>query len=166
VPRTGIGYECTAWLIDEKIWYLVLGYDDSVVIKMFRFFKHRLPARKFKNSCSTETPVGPGRPSRAWVRTDYNLASVSSKGRKFGVRPVLGKRRTDWTLGNTGRTTGVLGASARIEDPGGVAVGGPERQASRLFAEPLAAFLFGAMANLPMEKVGLETAGRIRLARA
>jgi len=49
-----------------------------------------------------ETPVGPGRPSRAWVRTDYNLASVPSKGRTFGVRPVLGKRRTDWTLGNTG----------------------------------------------------------------
>ena len=68
---------------------------------MFHFFKHRLPARIFKNSSSTETPVGPGRPSRAWVRTDYNLASVSSKGRKFGVRPVLGKRRTDWTLGST-----------------------------------------------------------------
>jgi len=68
---------------------------------MFRFFKHRLPARKFKNSSSTETPVGPGRPTWAWVRTDYNLASVSSKGRKFGVRPVPGKRRTDWTLGNT-----------------------------------------------------------------
>ena len=68
---------------------------------MFRFFKHRLPDRVFKNSRSTETPAGPGRPSRAWVRTDYNLASVSSKGRKSGVRPVLGKRRTDWTLGNT-----------------------------------------------------------------
>ena len=68
---------------------------------MFCFFKHRLPARKLKNSSSTETPGRPGRPSRAWVRTDYNLASVSSKGRKFGVRPVLGKRRTDWTLGNT-----------------------------------------------------------------
>ena len=68
---------------------------------MFRFFKHRLPARKFKNSSSTETPVGPGCPSRAWDRTDYDSASVSSKGRKFGVRPVLGKRRTDWTLGNT-----------------------------------------------------------------
>ena len=73
---------------------------------MFRFFKHRLPAWKFKNSSLTETPVGPGRPSRAWVRTDYNLASVSPKGRKFGVRPVLGKRRRDWTLGNTGRIPG------------------------------------------------------------
>ena len=69
---------------------------------MSRFFKHRLPARKFKNSGSTKTPVGPGRPSRAWVRTNCNLASVLSKGRKFGVRPVLRKRRTDWTLGNTG----------------------------------------------------------------
>jgi len=72
---------------------------------MYRFFKRRLRARKFKNSSSTETPVGPGRPSRAWVRTDYNLASVSSKGRKFGVRPVLGKIRTDWTLGNTAPIT-------------------------------------------------------------
>ena len=72
---------------------------------MFRFFKHRLPDRKFKNSSSTETPVGPGHPSRAWVRTDYNLASVSSTGRKFGVRPVLGKRRTDWMLGNTAHNT-------------------------------------------------------------
>ena len=73
----------------------------SIGINMFRFFKHRLPARVFKNSRSNETPVGPGRPSRAWVRTDYNLASVSSKGRKSGIRPVLGKRRADWTLGNT-----------------------------------------------------------------
>ena len=80
---------------------MIPKYDDSVVIKMFRFFKHRLPVRKFKNSNSTETPVGPGRPSRAWVRTDYNLASVSSKGCKFGVRPVLRRRLTDWTLGNT-----------------------------------------------------------------
>jgi len=80
---------------------------------MFRFFKHRLPARKFKNSSSTETPVGPGHPSRAWVRTDYNLASVSSKGRKFGVRPVLGKRRTDWTLGNTGILCGNISSSSR-----------------------------------------------------
>ena len=69
---------------------------------MFHFFKHRLPDQVFKNSRSTETPAGPGRPSQAWVRMDYNLASVSSKGRKSGVRPVLGKRRTDWTLGNTG----------------------------------------------------------------
>jgi len=91
------------WVHSLVDWWenLIPKYDDSVVIKMFRFFKHRLPARKFKNSSSTETPVGPGRPSRAWVRTDYNLASVSSKGRKFGVRSVLGKRRTDWTLGNT-----------------------------------------------------------------
>ena len=95
------------WLM-RRIWYLILKYDDSVVIKMFRFFEHRLPARKFKNSSSTETPVGPGRPSRAWVRTDYNLASVSSKGRKFGVRPVLGKRQTDWTLGNTAGTSLVI----------------------------------------------------------
>ena len=78
---------------------MISKYGDSVVIKMFRFFKHRLPARKFKNSSATETPVGPGRPSRAWVRTDYNLASVSSKGRKFGVRPVRGKRRTDLSVG-------------------------------------------------------------------
>ena len=68
---------------------------------MFCFFKQRLPAPKLKNSSSTGTAIGPGLPSRAWVRTDYNLASVSSKARKFGVRPVLGKRRTDWTLGNT-----------------------------------------------------------------
>ena len=67
---------------------------------MFRFFKHGLPARKFKNSSSTKAPAGPGCPSLASVRTDYNLASASSKGRKFGVRPVLGKRRMDWTLGN------------------------------------------------------------------
>ena len=96
---------------------------------MFCFFKHRLPDRVFKNNRSTETPAGPGRPSRAWVRTDYNLASVSSKGRKSGVRPVLGKRRTDWTLGNTedecwptdwscppdltGRTIRNLGTSAK-----------------------------------------------------
>ena len=78
MPRTGIGYECTAWLIDDKIWYLILKCDDSVVIKMFRFFKHRLPAQKFKKSSSTETPVQPGRRSRAWVRTEYNLVSVQS----------------------------------------------------------------------------------------
>ena len=100
-PRTGIEYECTAWLIDKETWYLIPKYDEMIVIKMFHFFKYRLPPRKFKNSSSTETPVGPGRPSRAWVSTDYNLASVSSKGRKFVVRPVLGKRRTDWMLGNT-----------------------------------------------------------------
>ena len=38
---------------------------------------------------------------RARVRTDYSPASVPGKGREYGVRPVLGKRRTDWTLRNT-----------------------------------------------------------------
>ena len=51
---------------------------------------------------SLEKTIGPGRPSRAEVRTDYSPASVPGKGREYGVRPVLGKRRTDWTLGNTG----------------------------------------------------------------
>ena len=50
---------------------------------------------------SLEKTIGPGRPSRARVRTDYSPASVPGKGREYGVRPVLGKRRTDWTLGNT-----------------------------------------------------------------
>ena len=62
---------------------------------MFRFFKFRLPVRKFKNSSSTETPVGPGRPSRAWVRTDYNLASVSSlakDGRTGGLGTLVCER--------------------------------------------------------------------------
>ena len=52
---------------------------------------------------SLEKTIGPGRPSRAEVRTDYSPASVPGKGREYGVRPVLGKRRTDWTLGNTVR---------------------------------------------------------------
>ena len=68
---------------------------------MFRFFKHRLPDWVFKNSSSTDTPAGPGRPSRAWIRTDYNLASAPSKGRKSGVRPVLGKKTDGLALVNT-----------------------------------------------------------------
>ena len=51
---------------------------------------------------SLEKTIGPGRPSRAQVRTDCSPASVPGKGREYGVRPVLEKRRTDWTLGNTG----------------------------------------------------------------
>ena len=50
-----------------------------------------------------ETPVGPIPLSWAWVMTDYNLASVLSKGHTFGVRPILGKGQMDWTPGNTGK---------------------------------------------------------------
>jgi len=99
---TFIRFTALLWLVMlntvARLWklgYLIPKYDKSVVIQMFCFFKHRLLARKFKNSSSTETPVGHGRALLARVMTDYNLASVSSKGRKFGVHPVLGKRRTD-----------------------------------------------------------------------
>ena len=40
----------------------------------------------------SETPIGPCGPSRADARTAHGI----------GVRPVFSKRRTDWTLGNTG----------------------------------------------------------------
>ena len=44
---------------------------------------------------SLEKTIGPGRPSRAQVRTDYSPASVPGKGREYGFRPVLGK--DGWT---------------------------------------------------------------------
>lgn len=60
--------------------------DHNILCLEFRLILHH------NHSLSLERPAGLGRSSGTLVRTGYNL----------GVRPVLGKIRTDWALGDNG----------------------------------------------------------------